>query len=330
LSIPTLEIMNMYTYEGPNIYSPQAGVYACVPCAAHQRDTVREALTLALKEGAQFVGVVLAHLEEWDTTEGETVLLHTHFDTPTPHAAAEVVRFAVEWVQAQEQGDEYDRETRLFELQRQQRQRLPGLAAIQLAAEAQSRGIPILWRESDAGLQLQLGYGVCQWVGTVSEIAAADEGAIVPPWEHLGPIPIYAVTGECRREELVNRIAEYLDSAGQQIQVCPHADFAATQALLHNPQTTCAVVGLDTDDILRRGIAFDRCVLSVISDSDGPRPAAATSDDAWLKALGVPMLVCNGPAIMDFTTPVFACLAAYAPHGALPLDALEHILPVRT
>ncbi len=304
-------------------------MYVGVRCGSDQHDTVREALTLALKEGAQFVGVVLAHLETWHTTDGETVLLHTHFDTPTPHAAADVVRFAVEWVQAQEQGDEYDRETRLFELQRQQRQRLPGIAAVQLAAEAHSRGIPVLWRGSGAGAQLQLGYGAHQWVGDVSDIAAT-EGAIEPPWEHLGRIPIYVVTGEHRREALVNQIAKYLEQAGQQIQVCPHADFDTTRTLLYDPQTTCAVVGLDTSDILRRGIPFDRCVLSVISDSDGPRPDAATSDEAWVKALGVPMLVCSGPVVMDFSTPEFACLAAYAPHGALPLDALEQLLSVRS
>jgi hypothetical protein len=339
---PTIELRQLFAYHGPNICGPQPGVLLRVRCNADRANRLRD----ALKDGAQFVGMVLAHLRIESHPIGDAFDIGVHFTTPTPDLGRDLATYVVDGIRAEaaankrdEQDDnedddeepEWERDAPLYELQKRRRQQALPLPALQLEAEAHTRNLPVLHLPDGT---IQFGYGAHSWCFDPSALprrpALIDDDEEhqpipAPPWEQISGIPLYVVTGEQQRRALVEDTAARLEQYGLPIHTLHDADYAATLGLLSDPAVRCAVVGLDTADILRRGLAFEYCTQSIITDLNGEQPTEAVSTTEWARALGVPMLISNGPTLLNSSDPALAELAAFAPHGVAPLDAPDAV-----
>lgn len=331
---PTIELRQLFAYHGPNICGPQPGVLLRVRCNTDRTRRLRD----ALKDGAQFVGMVLAHLHIESHPIGDALDISASFTTPTPDLGHDLAAYVVAGIRAEAEAvatdaepddddePEWERDAPLYELQKRRRQQALPLPALQLLAEARARHLPALQLPDGT---IQLGYGARGWRFDPATLprrpALADDDeesqAIpAPPWEQISGIPLYIVTGEQQRRALVEDTAARLEGRGLPIHTLHDADYAATLSLLSDPAVHCAVVGLATADILRRGLAFEYCTQSIITDLRGERPTEATTTAEWARALGVPMLISSGPALLNISEPALHELAAYAPHGIVPLD----------
>jgi hypothetical protein len=303
-----LTITHLNAYGGPNIFGPQPGVRLRVQADADRTGRLRA----ALKDGAQFIGLMLAHLElqAWPAADG--VVIEARFITDAPAFGAELCRYVVDGITAELGEDaEWDRDTPLFDLQARRRRAAMPPALVQLIDEARRRGVPVL-RCADG--QVQFGHGAA---GVRLDPAALRRAAPPQlPWEQLRRLQISAVTGGPERTAIVARLAAQLPQAA----VLPEATFAASVALLAETDAPAAVLGLDTNDLLRYGAPFDRCAEAVISRLEPERPAAAADDVEWVRAAGLPMLLSAAPAQIDLRDRRLHGLVPYAPYGVLPLE----------
>lgn len=311
--LPPIAIQRLYAYEGPNIFGPRPGVLLRVRCDRDRADRVRA----AIKDGAQFIGLVIAYLEVTAQPADEGYLVAASFATGAPQLGAELCAYVVAGIDAEVRGDhEWDRDGPLVALQARRRAEALPVAALQLLAEAQRRNLPGFVR---ADGQLQLGYGARGWRCALAPLRERGAATPSPPWERIGRIPIVAVTGGPGRAASVARFVAELEGLGVRPGVLDGADFAATRTLLADPGAEALVVGLDTGAILRHGVAFDGCELAVISDMDSEQPPDAEDMEEALRALGVPMLLATQPARINLADPRLLPLVLYAPHGVLAL-----------
>lgn len=306
-----IEITRLFAYEGPNIYGPQPGVMMRTRC-----DRDRSArLRVALKDGAQALGLVLAGLELAARPIAEGMFVEATFATEAPALGAALCEYVVAGMAAEASGDaEWDRDTPLFELQvRRRREALP-VSAVQLLAEARQRDVPAFVSRDG---QLQIGQGVRGW--SLDLAVLRERGASAPPvpWQRLGAVPIVAVSGATGRRAALEQLAAELSANGVVPAVLDDADLDATRALLASPSLEAALIGLDSEALLRRGLGFAQCQFAVITDRDGQRPLSANDDEEWLRALGVPMLVSTQPARINLADPKLLPLVPYAPFGVL-------------
>jgi hypothetical protein len=310
----TISIERLLTHHGPNIYGPQPGVALQIGCD-HDCKT---ALKNALKDGAQFIGLILAYLEVESRAGDQGWQIEAHFTTPDPDLGAELARYVVAGIQATADADEsWDRDTPLFELQKRRRREAFPLATLQLVAEARRRGVPVLVRDDGC---LQFGYG------KHSQAFDPYAPAPTPAWETMGDIELYVVTGEDRRDQIATQIGAGLAEQGRSADVLLNADWVSSRRLLARRDLECAVLSLQSSELLHYGLPFECCTRAVISDCDGRRPAAARDEEEWLRALGLPMLVSRQPALLNMTDPRIAALADFAPHGSLSLVQLQEAL----
>lgn len=311
----TIVIQRLFAHEGPNIYGPQPGVALHVQCDADYGTIIKH----ALKDGAQFIGMILAYLDVKSYQGDQGWIIEARFTTPSPDLGAALARYVVDGVRATAMNDtEWDREGPLFELQQRRRRQSPPLAALQLVAEARRQRVPVL---PLADGRLQFGYGKYGWA-----FDPQIQPRPTPPWEQLGSVTLYAVSGEESRDQVAQLLADRLAVRGHRPRLLLDADFAASRELLADPDLETAVLSLRSDDLLRRGLPFETCTMAAISDCNGPRPTEAHDDEEWLQALGLPMLVGRGPALLNLTEPRIAALAAYAPHGSIALADMAALL----
>lgn len=308
-----IEIDRLHAYDGPNIFGPSPGVLLRARCDADRSRRLR----LALRDGAQYIGLVIAGLAVEARPLGEGQLVTAHFATEAPAVGAALCEYVAAGIAAEAAGDEeWDRDAPLVALQARLRDESLPVAALQLVAEARARGLPALVRAD--GL-IQLGHGARGWSFDPARLRARGAASPEPPWARLGAAPIVAVTGHAGRAAAVRRLAGELAAAGARVAALDGAGFDAARALLADPAAEAIVVGLDTGDILRRGLPFDRCELAAVTDREGPRPPEAADDDEWLRALGVPMLLSPQPARINLDDPRLTPLVPYAPNGVVGL-----------
>lgn len=307
--MPPLAIIQLHAYDGPNIFGPSPGVLLRARCDV---DCSRR-LRAALRDGALSIGLVIAQLtvEARPTADGH--LVSALFATEAPAIGAALCAYVAAGVAAEAAHDEaWDRETPLLDLQARLHAQATPVAALQLIAEARRRGLPAFSRPDG---RLQIGYGTHAWSCDLAPLRERGAAPPNPPWGRLGAVPIVAVTGHSGRAAAVRRWADELAGA----RALDGASFDAARALLADPASEALILGLDTDEILRRGLPFDRCDLAVVTDRGGPRPPAAADDDEWLRALGVPMLLSAQPARLNLDDPSLLSLVPYAPNGVLAL-----------
>jgi hypothetical protein len=326
-----LHILQLFAYEGPNILGPQPGVLLRVRCLEDRSKRLKN----ALKDGAQFIGMVLANLNVTAEQANDDIMISASFTTPTPTLGSALASTIVEGINAQaaastngengesegEDESDHDPNAPLFELQQRRRHAALPLPALQLLAEARKRGMPVLHQPDG---RVQFGYGAGGWQFDPTAFKAGDDDTApsqlpTPPWERIHSIPLYVVTGERYRSAMLRQVAAHAHSSYADVRVLDNASYDDTRALLADPTVQCAALALDTPDMLRRGVAFTRCTQSIITDIDGIRPAEAASHDEWAQALGIPMLLSSQVAMLNTAEPAIAKLASYAPHGTVPL-----------
>lgn len=325
--MPT-EIVQLRGLEGPNLYMPQPGVFLQV------RSTTQRARRLkdALKDGAQSIGMVLGHLEVDTFVDEHGNVTNVNFTTPTPPIGVALAQYVVEGLNRQEAGDEeWDAEGPLWDLQKRRRAEALPLPALQLIAEAASRGIPSQVRPDG---QIQLGYGVRSWafdpgqfakrttasfgdddIGIGSPPFARAQAALDVPWDQLGPIPVLGIAGGAARDIAAQILAAELEALGRPTSVALAADYNATRTLLASPSATIAVVGLTAVGIAERGLALERCAYSAITDLPTELPAGIADRAELARVLGVPMLItdASGGVALNADVPEIVALAEYAP-----------------
>jgi hypothetical protein len=332
------EIIQLLSYDGPNVRGPQPGVFLKVRSGGDNRRRLRE----ALKDGAQKAGLVLGYLEVDAEPTDVGFLIRASFTTPTPALGAELARYAVEALNRAEAGDEeWDAEAPLWDLAKRRRAEALPLQVVQLAAEATTRGVP--WFVRTDG-QVQLGYGARGWAFDPSQFAraagtgtlAAGEVGVGPaaprlqaapdvPWERVGPIPIVAVAGGVACDIAAGLIAATLHAQKQSVVMSTKVDFDATRELLTDPAAAIAVAGLAAEGIARRGLAFERCAYSAVVDLPRALPPEVADREELARVLGVPMLVTDaeGRVALNADVPEIVALAEYAPCPVIYISAAE-------
>jgi len=325
--MPT-EIIQLLDLDGQNLHGPQPSVFLKVRSDKDRGRRIRD----ALKDGAQSAGMVLGYLEIAVAQDSDGYVVDASFTTPTPAIGVELARYVVEGLNRREAGDEdWDAEGPLWDLQKRRRAEALPLPALQIIAEAATRGIPTLLRPDG---QVQVGYGARGWavdpaqlksregrlhaddigVGATLAIAPA-EAAPEAPWERLGPIPIVAVAGGAGRDPAAELIAATLRAQGQAAGITTSASFDATRVLLAEQDIAIAVAGLTAEGIARRGLAFERCAYSAVVDLPAELPAEVADRAELARVLGVAMLVTDaaGRTALNADVPEIAALAEYAP-----------------
>jgi hypothetical protein len=324
--MPT-EIIQLLGYDGPNLYGPRSGVLLRVHSDKDRAARIKN----ALKDGAQSVGMVLAYLDVFSEPNGSEYMISANFATPTPAIGVELARYVVAGLNAKESGDEnWDAEGPLWDLQKRRRAEALPLSALQITAEAAARGIPAMLRRDG---QVQLGYGARSWafdpmrpkessgsfapddiaIGAPPFARSAD--SITVPWERLGPIPIIAIAGGASRDIAARLIAATIAEQGQVVRLATGAGFDATQALLADESAAVAVISLTAAGIAERGMAFERCAFSAITDLPAELPPAIADRAELARALGVPMLITDPASrvALNADVPEITALAEYAP-----------------
>lgn len=310
-----IAIIRLRAYEGPNIYGPSPGVLLHVRCDRDRAARIRA----AIKDGAQFIGLVIAQLTVEAQPGPEGVFISALFSCEAPTLGAALCEYVVAGVVAEVANDQsWDRDGPLMALQARSRAASLPIGALQLIAEARRRGLPSFVR---ADGRLQLGYGARGWSIDPAELATHAAAPPGPPWQELGVVPLVLVTGAQQRAAAVERMASELAIGGLHVYALEAADFATSRAALANPAAEALVLGLASAAILHHGLPCDRCDLAVITDCSGPRPAEASDDDEWLRALGIPMLLSPQPVRLNLSDTALLALVPYAPNGVLDWPA---------
>jgi nucleotide-binding universal stress UspA family protein len=317
--MPRLTPIQRLAFAGPNIVSPRPGVLLRVRADGDYSEELR----LALKEGAQFIGMMLAHLEVVSIADGADVLMTVTFDTPDmpfPAIGADLVLAVVQGLQAGGADEaSSEQETLLLELH----ERVHGAGRQQktmthLLAEARKRNKPVL-RHADG--VFQIGYGAKGWLYDPAQ--AVGNVLPTPPWEQLDSIPIYAVSGGQQRQVWVGRLAQRLEASGLDVVVLAQADYAMVVEYLRSPETRCLVVGLERDSLLKDGLPFDRCRLSVVTDMAEGQAGEQFDTADVVRALGLPALVTEGAVVLNMQVPALAWLADYARAKVYALEQFD-------
>ncbi|NJP04416.1 MAG: DUF4938 domain-containing protein [Chloroflexaceae bacterium] len=331
MSAEPVQMVLLRRYDGPHIFGPHAGVWLRIGSG----DNCQQALTFVLKDLAQFVGIVMVSLDVTAIAglnpgpEPDTWLIDATFQTPTPGLGAAIARYAVDRLNAQlRSSDEntaadtlwYDDPT-LFDLKQQCRREALPIASLQLIAEAQQRGVPVLYRPDGA---FQLGYGTHGLVYDPTTVV--HEMLLAVRWEDIPSVALYAVTGERQRATVVDHIAAFCESVGCHCEKVQDADYQTTLMRLIETEADHVVIGLETADIIQRGLAFAQCQLGVLTDCDGPYPSVAQSSLEWIQALGLPMLLTTGKVLLNTSEPAFASLIPSIASDIVPLHALDDVL----
>ncbi|WP_129672847.1 DUF4938 domain-containing protein [Candidatus Chloroploca sp. Khr17] len=308
-----IEIIQLVAYDGPNILSPSPGVMLLVRSDQHCGNRMRA----AIKDAAQFIGLVLANLDVTAEANAGGVLMTATFDTAMPGIGAALCAYVVTGMNHEALGDEqWDRNAPLYTLQARRRREALPVAILQLMAEAYQRGLPTFMREDGS---LQIGYGAKGWSIDPEQLAGSGGNPPPVPWDDLGVVTVIAVTGEEQRAATVSHLVNAYQSMAQQVVSHAAATFDEARRLLADPSAEVVILGLATGDLVRRGLPFDRCELAFITDRAGARPPEAVNDEAWVRALGLPMLLSPQPVRLNLTDPGLQSLVPYAPNGVLAL-----------
>lgn len=325
------EIVRIATFDGPNRFDPRAGVLARLRAG---RDS-SAALRAALKDAAQRIGLVIGNPYIESRRAGDTVWHDVFFVTPMPAIGAEMVRYVVALLDAQDAGDEmWDADSPLWDLQKKRRAAALPLPALQLMAEASARGVPAFVRRD--GL-LQVGYGAR---GNVVDPALfrecgpafreTDIGIGAPPfaqapvssmlpWNRLGAVPVVVVSGGATSATTGAFVARLRQQRSSGVATTLAASFDAARDCLADPSAEVIVLDLDPGDLLWRGLPVEQCMVSALLDLPEELAPEAGSRDDLARALGVALLVTapGGRTVLNADDPAILALAEYAPCPAI-------------
>ena len=305
-----IEIRDLRALDGPNLYYAQSAVKLQI---WSDRDVRRE-LSDGIKTWAQATGVVIGYLQQDAEPVDGGILATTTFTTPYPNVGERIVEGVVADLQAAERGDtEYSHDDIVFDVMRLRKREEPAIGLLQIYAEARARDLPFLPREDGT---VMVGSGAR---GYVFDPAGLSLGLTVDiPWDSVGRIPIVAVTGTHGKTATVRLCAQILAAAGRQVgradtdglmigdEVVQHDDaagFGGARRVLTDQRVDVAVLETSPLGILRRGLGFDLCDVSVITNirPDHLREPGVDTLDEIAQAKGVISLVtrAEGRAVLN-------------------------------
>jgi hypothetical protein len=302
-----LSLLQLDTLIGPNIYSPHAGVFLSVtPSSAAER------LLLTIKELAQAVGLVIGAPQPQAGRSTGPATLPLFVPTADPALAADLCRAAVAEINtaltAADAADDadppaYDAAEVRWQLQRRRRRNAPPLRALQLLADARRRDL-LARLLPDGSLLLGSGRAGLR----ISPAQLADDPPSIPDWPAIGHVPIVAVSGADRRAAAARITAE--------LHLPLLADPSPDTVLAALADADCRglVLTFPTADLLSRGLPISFCHAAVVTDAAEPCPADVPRQ-AWLDAVGLPVLIARGPVLIG-RDPQLQRLSAFAAAGS--------------
>jgi cyanophycin synthetase len=268
-----IRLHDLRALEGPNIYYPQPAVKLQIWA---DRDISR-AISDTLKSWAQAVGLVIGYVRQETQPLDNGFLITTTWTTPLPTVGELIAEGIYADLEAAERKDrEYSHDETLFAAINERKRQEPNLLLLQLYAEAQFRDLPILPCGDGT---LIIGTGAHGWK---FDPAVLSMGMSVDvPWDQIGTIPVVAVTGTNGKTTTVRLIAHIMSSIGrqvgrtdtdgiflgdQQIEDGDWAGWGGARRVLSDQQVDIAVLETSRGGILRRGLGFDRCDVSVVTN----------------------------------------------------------------
>ncbi|HEX6289715.1 MAG TPA: DUF4938 domain-containing protein [Herpetosiphonaceae bacterium] len=268
-----LEIRDLRALEGPNIYSFQPTVKLQIWADRDISRTIGD----TVKTWAQQVGVVIGALrQEVQPADGGFVITTT-WTTPLPNVGERIAEgAAADLVAAEQRDEEYSHDEALFAAIDARKHEEPSLRQLQLYAEARVRDLPMVPRGDGT---VMIGSGARGWALDPSVLSLGM--SVDVPWEQIGTIPIVAVTGTNGKTTTVRLIAHVLRETGlrvgntdtdgifidgQQVEEGDWAGWAGARRVLTDPAVDVAVLETSRGGILRRGLGFNTCTISVITN----------------------------------------------------------------
>lgn len=323
----SIEIVRIATFDGPNRFDPRSGVLAHLRASR----SCSAALRAALKDAAQRIGLVIGTPQIERRDEGGSIWHEAFFVTPMPAIGADMVRYVVALLDAQDAGDEmWDADSPLWDLQKKRRAAALPLPVLQLMAEASARGIPAFVRRD--GL-LQVGYGARSSVvdpalfrergpalnetdiGIGAPPFARSSVSSMLPWSRLGAAPVVVVSGGATAAATDMFGSRLRQQGSRAVAMALSASFDAARECLTDPLAEVIVLDLDPVDLVWRGLPVEQCLVSALLDLPEELASQAGSRDDLARALGVALLVTapGGRAVLNAEDSAILALAEYAP-----------------
>lgn len=269
--------------HGANIYYPQQAVAARMIVTHDYRDELGH----AVKTWAQAVGVIIGYLKMKVFERDDGWRLDVSFTCHQPTIGGDIIRHAVDDVLAIERRDhDWNHDDALFDLRRRRMRDDSGLPLLQLRAEAQGRGVPVLPVGDGT---LQFGTGAKAWRCDPAQLSLGM--SITPPWAEIGSVPLIALGG-VGANVVAQTIATQLQVNQRVVLVTDATWQTGTNAML-DQQADMLVLALDHADMVEHGLPFSRCDVGVVLRiNDLP--------DEQALAAGLPALVTpeNGTVIL--------------------------------
>lgn len=268
-----VQLRDLRALEGPNMYYGQAAVKLQLWA---DRDLRRQISDL-VKQWSQQVGVVIGALRQTAEPELDGLLITTTWTTPLPNVGELIAEGVLADLQDMEQpDDEYSHDDRLFAAIDARKREEPSLAVLQLYAEARVRELPFLPRGDG---KIMLGTGARGWQFDTSELSLGLH--VNPPWDAIGTIPVVAVTGTNGKTTTTRLIAHIVSAlgkrvgrtdtdgiviAGERVEEGDWAGFGGARRVLTDRSVDVAVLETSRGGILRRGLGFPWCDVSVVTN----------------------------------------------------------------
>lgn len=317
-----IDIRDLRGLEGPNIYYGQPAVKLQL---WSDRD-IRSEIAHAVKTWAQVTGTVIGYLQQVTQPENDGFLITTTFTTPFPNVGERLVEGVAADLAAADRNDpDYSHDDLLFEVMRQRKREEPTMPLLQIYAEARARDLPFL--TNDDG-KITVGSGVHGFTFDPSGLSLGL--SVDVPWDQVGRIPVIAITGTNGKTTTVRLCTHILDTAGyhvgwtdtdgitidgELIEEGDWAGFGGARRVLTDPRVEVAVLETSRGGILRRGLGFDLCDVSVITNvsSDHLGELGVNTLDELAHVKGVIALATkpDGRALLNADDPHVAGLAPY-------------------
>ncbi len=316
-----IEVRDLRGLEGPNIYHGQPAV----KLQLWSDRNISRAIGDTIKQWTQATGSIIGYLNHDVSEENGGFLITTTFTTPFPNVGERLAEGVVADLQADDDATPgYSHDATLFEVIEERKREEPSLPLLQILVEARTRDLPFLVREDGT---IMIGSGSRGFVFDPSGLGVGLTQTI--PWEDIGRIPVVAITGTNGKTTTTRLCAFIMAAAGlhvgrtdtdgiiindETIETGDWAGFGGARRVLSDPTIDIAVLETSRGGILRRGLGFDVCDVSVLTnisdDHLGEFGIDTLADLTNVKAVVVHATKAEGHAVLNADDPYVVGVAA--------------------